>query len=168
LLRQHRCYGKDWQVVGREKEYRHVNGRCPRDTCLLGHEAGGQGHLRHQQVGPFRRRQRVGVRLSQGRIKHLAAETDQTQPKVHVPPHFFGIGNPGRIGSHRSKAEIESFDFRPVAFAGRQDRLMAAGFEAQRKREIGIQIAQRADRRSNNPLAFFSSGSVSGTSAPGR
>ena len=72
---------------------------------------------------------------------------------VHDPPHQLRVGFQVRlVGPHRSEADAQRLDLRPVEGTGGDDGFVASGLQAQGEGDVGVQVAQGAERRQDDPL----------------
>ena len=155
MLREVGDDGNRGGIVGRAHlERRDVGGR-PRDAPSLGHEPRGEGErVRDQEVRtPVHGRQGILVGLPQGRQDPLAKDMDRAPAEVHDPPHRDGVVQEFEVGPQGAEAQPERLDLPAIAFAGRHHRLMAPRLEAQGDGDEGMHVAQRADRREDDPPA---------------
>src|SRR5262249_36586299 len=57
----------------------------------------------------------------------------------------------GMVRSHRSETDTQRLDLLAVEAAGGDHRLMSSGLQAEGNGEVRVQVAQRAERREDDP-----------------
>jgi hypothetical protein len=108
--------------------------------------------MRHQKVGAIRRCQRVFVGLPQDRHDDFPDDAFTAHAPVHQAPDEGRVGlQVGQIGADSTKADAQRLDLLPVVSAGGDDCLVTSCLQAQGDGDVGVQIAQGAERREDDP-----------------
>jgi hypothetical protein len=154
-VRQFGKTGEQGRVVGREEAHRCNLCGGPRDSLLVGHEPGGEcDPVGDQEVRTTaQRRQRILVALTDGRQDQFPEDSDRAPPEIHEPPHHGGVGHEVRVGPESPEPEPRRLDLPAVALPGRQHGLVAPCLEAEGDGEVGVEVAERAERGEDDPLA---------------
>ncbi len=109
--------------------------------------------MRNQEVRPFRCIQRVFVGLPENRHRKLTDDIFTSFAPIHHAPHQVRVGlHIGVVRPHGPKADAQCLDLLPVGVAGGDDRIMSSGLQAECNGDAGVQVAQRAERRQDDPF----------------
>ena len=139
-------------IVGGEEGERLQHGGDPWRPGPLRHEPGGEGErMRDQQVGAIRRRQGIEVGLPQRRHEHLAEDLVRATAGAAHPVHHAGIADLfDPVRANRGERQPQLLHSPLVELTGSDHRMVTAGAKAQRDRQVGMQISQRAERREDD------------------
>ena len=107
-----------------------------------------------EQVGPLRRGERVFVRLTEDRQNPIPDRPLGPSSWVHEVPRQVRVAQKARIGAKGPESKPQRQDLPTIVFARRNDRVVASRFQTQRDGKVGVQIAQRADRRDDDALSI--------------
>ena len=152
-LRQERKLGERRGIMHRKEAEGLEVGGCPGDTLLLSHQRGGEGErVGKQEVRPFRRRQGVFVGLPEDRHHELTDDKLAPGTPVHAAPNEFRVSlGVGKVGPHSPEADAQRLDLLPVGAVRGDHGLMPAFLQAKGHGDVGVQVAQGAERRQDDP-----------------
>ena len=152
----------DRKVESGEERQGGEHGRDPGHSQLLRHHpAGERQRVGDDRVGVPRRLGRVLVRLAQVRENDLPHHDLRARPGSHRPREQLAVARIG-VGAHRAELEALGLDDLAVVRVGGEDRLVSAIGEPTGEREIGIQVAERAEGRDEDAHRPASLGRMSG------
>ena len=146
--------GDNGEVVGGEKAEGGDHGGGPGGSGFFADEpcgVCGQG-MGDEQVCVGGCGGDVVVGLAHGRADDFSADADGSPARMHHPAHDDGVGDEGGVGPDGVEGEAEGFYFFLVAGAGGDDGVVASGLQAEGEGYVGVEIAERPDRREDNAL----------------
>src|SRR5262245_7095409 len=136
------------RVVAAEHRQRLKRGGDARQPQRLGHEwRGEREYVVHDQVRAGCRHAQVVAALPQVGEDQLLDNDLASAPGIHgLAQQARGVDPVVAVRSHRSELQGQGFDTRTVDTVRGHDGLVAATLQLERDGEVGVQVAERAER----------------------
>ena len=151
-LRQERDLRQHGRIVSREEAQGLEETGRPGNTFLLGHQPGGvREHVGNQEVRPSCGRQDVFVGFPEDRHQEFTDDVFAALARIHDAPHRVTVGvQVGAVRAHGVEADAPRLDPLSVVAGGGDDRFVSSGLQTQGDGDVGMQVAQGAERREDD------------------